>query len=60
MWFPGAEFQRHAAEIKAFHRRMRDRPFEVTQANMVSHFMLKLLEMIMVSMSKAKSWVYSL
>jgi hypothetical protein len=34
-WFPGAGFQRYAAQVKMLHRVMRDRPVEVTQAQMV-------------------------
>jgi hypothetical protein len=36
-WFPGAGFQRYAAQVKTLHRVMRDRPVEVTQAQMVRH-----------------------
>jgi hypothetical protein len=34
-WFPGASFQRYATQVKKLHRIMRDRPVEVTQAQMV-------------------------
>jgi hypothetical protein len=34
-WFPGASFRSYAANLKALQRVMRDRPVEVTQAQMV-------------------------
>jgi hypothetical protein len=34
-WFPGAGFRRYAVQVQALHRVMRDRPVEVTQAQMV-------------------------